>query len=59
MSFNRRNINNSTPKYRVKSKGLRLNWTSIKDLKEVRLSDVLGEGEVDEIKTSVKPLLVP
>jgi hypothetical protein len=37
----------------LKSKGLCLNWTSLKDIKEVRLSDVLGEDEVVEIKTSV------
>lgn len=59
MKPSRSNTNKSRIRPRVKSKGLRLNWTSLEDIKEVRLSDVLGDGAVVEIKSTNKPLLVP
>lgn len=40
------------------SKGDRLGWTSLKDVKAVKLIDTLTEGEVLEV-VSVHPLLVP
>ena len=59
MKPSRSNTNKSRIRPRVKSKGLRLNWTSLEDIEEVRLSDVLGDGAVVEIKSTNKPLLVP
>lgn len=62
----RKNINQKTTKkdlvsYKknVRSKGNRLGWVSIYEVKSVDLSNVLSKGEEVILKDNNTPLLVP